>query len=237
LTWSNVRWAMLSILHPKSHTRSTTMMPDRSWMDPRNSASQEVQQTTTFLASQSNKHHTSPQTPLLGTSDTKSFRNMHQFVLQNRASTAEQTLSETDEFFLNVFTTKRRADFSTDPLFTHWNNPQDTGDCYGTGNGYHIPVDPTSPHMLQKVQYVCWQHGCKGRKFTTLSNYRRHCKERSWGYARPQCPLCGQQFLREAARNAHYNQQRCRVAGINANGKHAWTSIDLDNTLWKLWPY
>jgi hypothetical protein len=38
---------------------------------------------------------------------------------------------------------------------------------------------PSPLATLPSMQYACWQHGCNGRTFTTLSNYRRHCRERS----------------------------------------------------------
>lgn len=64
----------------------------------------------------------------------------------------------------------------------------------------------------------CWIHGCEGRTFTCLSNYRRHCKEKDSIYAKVACSRCGQQFPRKAALKVHSEKARCRILKFDANG-------------------
>jgi hypothetical protein len=64
----------------------------------------------------------------------------------------------------------------------------------------------------------CWLHGCKGRSFTHLSNYRRHCRENLRQEARFSCLICGKRFTRKAAWKIHTDQQQCRFIDYDANG-------------------
>jgi len=64
----------------------------------------------------------------------------------------------------------------------------------------------------------CWLHGCNGRSFAHLSNYRRHCREKSRLHVKHFCPLCGKYFTRRTAWKIHTDQDRCRITGHDANG-------------------
>lgn len=64
----------------------------------------------------------------------------------------------------------------------------------------------------------CWLHTCNGRSFTHISNYRRHCREKSGLQVGSSCSLCGKHFTRKAARKAHTDQQRCRFVDHDENG-------------------
>lgn len=64
----------------------------------------------------------------------------------------------------------------------------------------------------------CWLHNCNGRSFTYLSNYRRHCREKSRLHSRSFCSLCGKHFTRKAAWKAHVEQQRCKFVDYDDNG-------------------
>lgn len=75
---------------------------------------------------------------------------------------------------------------------------------------------PTTKPSKQELPVQCWQHGCNGRSFSSLSNYRRHIRERSKPPA--MCQLCGQRFSRKGARDAHQAQQRCKVVYFDSNG-------------------
>lgn len=79
--------------------------------------------------------------------------------------------------------------------------------------------------MFNNRQFYCWLHGCNGRAFTNISNYRRHCRERSHDHTKPTCPRCGKQFLREAARDSHFYNRRCKVLGVDANGVVRWAPM------------
>ena len=64
----------------------------------------------------------------------------------------------------------------------------------------------------------CWLHNCSGRAFTHLSNYRRHCREKSGRQAGFPCSLCGKHFTRKAAWKIHTDQKRCKFIDYDANG-------------------
>nr|POE54278.1 hypothetical protein CFP56_77802 [Quercus suber] len=98
--------------------------------------------------------------------------------------------------------------------------------CVTASGSQKQPTDVASTLALQERQYVCWLHGCNGRTFTNFSNYRRHCKERSDEYAKPVCPRCGREFLRETARDSHYQQRRCRFIDVDGNGVHISTPMN-----------
>ncbi|KAF2721776.1 hypothetical protein K431DRAFT_284467 [Polychaeton citri CBS 116435] len=64
--------------------------------------------------------------------------------------------------------------------------------------------------LVYKKVFQCWDHGCDGRTFSTLSNYRRHCREQSVSNAElVPCPTCGKRFTRATARDLHLRRQRC----------------------------
>lgn len=78
---------------------------------------------------------------------------------------------------------------------------------------YTAPPPSTDSGAVQ-----CWQHGCDGRFFASVSNYRRHCREKDGSNARVACPRCFQSFSRAAARDVHYMQGRCKTVTFDANG-------------------
>jgi hypothetical protein len=71
----------------------------------------------------------------------------------------------------------------------------------------------------------CWLHGCEGRSFSSMGNYRRHCREKDGLVKKATCPRCGRQFTRDATRHAHFQQQRCRFVAYDANGVPSWRSL------------
>lgn len=61
----------------------------------------------------------------------------------------------------------------------------------------------------------CFDHGCDGRRFSSIGNLVRHQKEQSRGLSarRYECPYCNQTFTRSTARNVHLSRGRC--GGVN----------------------
>ncbi|CEI63514.1 unnamed protein product [Fusarium venenatum] len=61
----------------------------------------------------------------------------------------------------------------------------------------------------------CFDHGCDGRRFSSIGNLVRHQKEQSRGLSarRYKCPYCDQTFTRSTARNVHLSRGRC--GGVN----------------------
>jgi hypothetical protein len=90
----------------------------------------------------------------------------------------------------------------------------------------------------------CWLHDCNGRSFTHLSNYRRHCREKSGLKSHNFCRLCSRRFTRKAAWKVHVNEQRCKFINYDANGVAFERSLrsreprveSFDNTLRSMWP-
>jgi hypothetical protein len=68
--------------------------------------------------------------------------------------------------------------------------------------------DGGNPILTQRTIFQCWDHGCGGRNFSSLSNYRRRCRERSTEAAIC-CPHCSKTFTRASGRNLHIEQRRC----------------------------
>ena len=77
---------------------------------------------------------------------------------------------------------------------------------------------PTPDAATKTTLIRCWLHGCNGRSFTHLSNYRRHCREKSRQEAGFSCLVCGKRFTRKAAWKTHVDQQRCKFIDYDANG-------------------
>ena len=87
-------------------------------------------------------------------------------------------------------------------------------------SGQYMPETPSimpSPDpgiSSSTTTYCCYEHGCNGRKFSSSSTYRRHCREQSACHKHT-CAFCGQQFSRSSARDVHISQGRCKAT-------HSW---------------
>ncbi|KAL4995965.1 hypothetical protein BDV10DRAFT_122710 [Aspergillus recurvatus] len=58
----------------------------------------------------------------------------------------------------------------------------------------------------------CWDHGCEGRKFSSVGNYRRHLREKNGQAKVHPCPDCGRVFTRSTARNFHRQSGTCGLS-------------------------
>ena len=108
--------------------------------------------------------------------------------------------------------------------------------CKGVGPCTDVPLDVMGMELLQQdvvasnaeagpAYLQCWQHGCRGRSFTSFSNYRRHLKEKEGKTKKAICSRCGQQFARASGRNVHYAGRKCKVIQFDANGVPSRTRI------------
>jgi hypothetical protein len=89
---------------------------------------------------------------------------------------------------------------------------------HGKGNASALS-NPVHPLYLSSSNGLeCWLHGCNGRVFTSVNNYRRHCREQGQSCDKPMCPICGRAFTRRTARDQHYIKKRCKVVDIDENG-------------------
>jgi hypothetical protein len=68
----------------------------------------------------------------------------------------------------------------------------------------------------------CFDHGCDGRRFSSIGNLVRHQKEQSRGLSarRYKCPYCDQTFTRSTARNVHLSRGRCGGVNTIHNGNN-----------------
>lgn len=83
------------------------------------------------------------------------------------------------------------------------------------------PLQLAAPELQRTTSATrikCWQHGCRGRTFSLLSNYRRHCKEKDGIKHKAICPRCGQRFSRKAALKIHHKQWRCKITQFDFSG-------------------
>ena len=86
-------------------------------------------------------------------------------------------------------------------------------------NQVSYPTSPTfanswTHHEIESTDggsIRCFEHGCAGRSFSTLGNYRRHRKERSGCTAQFLCSRCGRIFSRSTARNIHERKGNCSI--------------------------
>ncbi|GAM84987.1 hypothetical protein ANO11243_029900 [Dothideomycetidae sp. 11243] len=73
-----------------------------------------------------------------------------------------------------------------------------------------IPIAPPQPASKQDGPIPrCWDHGCNGRRFSSIGNLVRHIKEQNGPRARFECRRCGQTFTRSTARSMHVKRGRC----------------------------
>lgn len=91
-----------------------------------------------------------------------------------------------------------------------------TGTSNITGHNHQCSSDGQvrSGHHRSKPQ--CWEHGCDGRQFSTLSNLHRHQREKSGQATKATCPECGAEFTRTTARNGHLQHGKCKTK-LNSN--------------------
>ncbi|KAF2723502.1 hypothetical protein K431DRAFT_344724 [Polychaeton citri CBS 116435] len=73
-----------------------------------------------------------------------------------------------------------------------------------------MPQATTSVTLPIDERPRCYEHGCGGRAFSCMENYRRHVRERS-GLSNAQCPYCNSSFSRKSNLNMHLSCGRCRV--------------------------
>jgi len=65
------------------------------------------------------------------------------------------------------------------------------------------------PTPAQGKQIVCYDHGCNGRPFSSISNLRRHQRERAGRTPLSFCCWCGAGFYRRWTRDHHVMRMYC----------------------------
>lgn len=84
----------------------------------------------------------------------------------------------------------------------HQNSPSDTEPSPSAG------PSPGNRHVVRPV-IRCWDHGCDGRRFSSISNFRRHQRERAGQTPVCFCPRCGAAFYRRWTRDHHVERGSC----------------------------
>lgn len=62
----------------------------------------------------------------------------------------------------------------------------------------------------QQMSLQCYDHGCNGRAFSCLENFRRHIREQS-GSGRVACAFCLKLFTRKSNRSKHIREGKCKA--------------------------
>lgn len=89
------------------------------------------------------------------------------------------------------------------------------------------PQAPASaPASAWPQDLRCFDHGCDGRRFSSIGNLVRHQKEQRRGLSarRYECPYCDQTFTRSTARNVHLSRGRCGGVNIIHNDNNRATA-------------
>lgn len=100
-----------------------------------------------------------------------------------------------------------------------------TGEAISVPNGQHIGMYPALPvadyvgtsyqeggnirTMQSRPKPRCWEHGCKGRQFSSYSNLSRHQREKSGLTVVASCSWCRTTFTRTTARDKHMFDRIC----------------------------
>jgi hypothetical protein len=83
----------------------------------------------------------------------------------------------------------------------------------------NAPASRNQQATLQSC-FRCYDHGCKGRKFSSIENYRRHVREKSMT-RRYSCIHCYKSFTRYSNLMIHTSQKKCtalRTAACSEQG-------------------
>ncbi|KAL4940546.1 hypothetical protein BDV06DRAFT_223989 [Aspergillus oleicola] len=93
-------------------------------------------------------------------------------------------------------------------------SPSDVGAGRPARRVKHCGVGPSrhGPYKAALMEIRCWDHGCEGRKFSSLGNYRRHLREKNGQAKVHPCPDCGRVFTRSTARNFHRESGTCGLS-------------------------
>jgi len=104
-----------------------------------------------------------------------------------------------------------RPDTGSDVVATSQTNPQGTKQEKSpsdTEPSLSAGPSPGSGHVVRPT-IRCWDHDCGGRKFSSISNFRRHQRERAGQTTVCFCPRCGAAFYRRWTRDHHVERGSC----------------------------
>jgi hypothetical protein len=81
---------------------------------------------------------------------------------------------------------------------------------YGAQEVAAAPMRAQSQSIPKADRPRCYEHGCEGRAFSCIENYRRHLKEKS-GLSTVVCLFCNRQFTRKSNMEKHIVEGKCNV--------------------------
>lgn len=76
------------------------------------------------------------------------------------------------------------------------------------GTNKHTPASPVKFDSRPDSRPRCYEHGCNGRAFSSIENYRRHIREQL-GLNSARCEICGALFSRKSNRDKHSAKGVC----------------------------
>jgi hypothetical protein len=80
--------------------------------------------------------------------------------------------------------------------------------------------------LVEQSYLRCYEHGCEGRTFTRIENYKRHLREMN-GIGTVSCPFCYKSFTRKSNMDKHILEGKCGVikaALITCQSSQSWVS-------------
>lgn len=83
-------------------------------------------------------------------------------------------------------------------------------------------LSDTSEESNQDDRPRCYEHGCNGRTFSNVDNYKRHLREQR-SQTTILCPFCGKEFSRKSNMDTHVAKNRCKVVN-NWLSEPQWNS-------------
>jgi hypothetical protein len=99
------------------------------------------------------------------------------------------------------------------PSPTNTSSPIDPEAVYSWGEEANATEMMTGfcsrPLSVHGKQMMCYDHGCNGRKFSSISNLRRHQRERAGRTPLSFCCWCGAAFYRRWTRDHHVTRMSC----------------------------
>lgn len=84
-------------------------------------------------------------------------------------------------------------------------------------------LSDASEESSQDSRPRCFEHGCNGRTFSNMDNYKRHIREQR-SITSVECPFCGKEFSRKSNMDTHVAKKRCKVVNTWASATH-WNSV------------
>jgi uncharacterized Zn-finger protein len=126
-----------------------------------------------------------------------------------RATPAEQLGSESQP---SPYTSPQRSEANQQNLLVNVLHPNSdvTTQFNQTIAAHYLDGREISGSITSHGELRCYEHGCEGRTFSRIENYKRHLREKN-GTNTVRCTLCHQVFTRKSNMTNHILQRRCSI--------------------------